>query len=155
MTIKLQGDCWEGIFTPAEKGVYQILGINDSHPVVDRSKTGGKNVLPVDYLCAAYQVGTEANVTQPVQFLDILTAKKDNLIKVKAFNNGKKAVEGTKIRVVNPENWEKKLSIDEDGEAVFLPTMKGLYILREDWTSPVTGIYKGVSPSFLIPSSFL
>jgi len=145
LPIKLQGDCWEGIFTPAEKGVYQILGINDTHPVVDRSKIGGKNVLPVDYLCAAYQVGSEAIVTQPVQFLDILTAKKDNLIIVKAFNNGKKAVEGTKIRVFNPENWEKELSIDKDGEAVFMATMKGLYIIREDWASPVTGTCKGVS----------
>ena len=43
VVIRMQKDCWEGSFTPAEKGTYQILGINDKHPVVDRSKTGHKN----------------------------------------------------------------------------------------------------------------
>lgn len=145
LAITLQGDCWEGQFTPTEKGVYQILGIDDTHPVVDRSKTGGKNVLPIDYLCAAYQVEAEGEVAQPVQFLDILTSQRNQLIVVKAFNDGVKAAAGTKIRVFNPENWEKELLIDENGEAVFLPTIKGLYIIRQDWTSPVSGSYKGVA----------
>jgi len=143
--ITLKGDCWEGTFTPNQKGVYQVLGINDTHPVVDRSKTGGKNVLPVDYLCAAYQVEDNASVLKPVQFLDIITVTKDKKIIVKAFNDGVKAVESTKIRVFNPENWEKELSIDENGEAIFMSTMKGLYIIREDWTDPKAGTYKGVS----------
>lgn len=143
--IALKGDCWEGTFTPRQKGVYQILGINDTHPVVDRSKTGGKNVLPIDYLCAAYHVEDTGGVLKPVQFLDIIIARKNKLVLVKAFNNGVKAPDGTKIRVFNPENWEKELSIDENGEAVFLPTMKGLYIIREDWTDPTPGTYKGIS----------
>lgn len=145
LPISLKGDCWETTFTPKEKGVYQILGVNDTHPVVDRSKTGGKNVLPIDYLCAAYHVEDTGTVSQPEQFLAIITARKDKLILVKAFNNGIKADETTKIRVFNPENWEKELSIDAHGEAVFMPTMKGLYIIREDWTDPKPGTYKGIS----------
>lgn len=142
--IFLKGDGWEGTYTPHQKGVYQILGINDTHPVVDRSKTGGKNVLPVDYLCAAYQVESVETVSKPVQFLDILTVDKGEQVLVKAFNNGATAVAGTKIRVFNPDNWEKELSIGEHGEALFTPTMKGLYIIRQDWTVPESGIYKGV-----------
>lgn len=145
IAIALNRDCWEGTFTPKDKGVYQILGINDTHPVVDRSKTGGKNILPVDYLCAAYHAEDSGVVLKPAQFLDIITAKKDKLVVVKAFNKGAKAVVGTKIRVFNPENWEKELATDENGEAVFLPTMKGLYIIREDWTDPKPGMYKGVA----------
>ena len=143
--IFLKEDCWEGTFTPQETGAFQILGINDTHPVVDRSKTGGKNVLPIDYLCAVYHVESAEEVSKPVQYLDIITAKKDKLIIVKAFNSGIKAAIATKVRVFNPENWEKELSIDENGEAVFLPTMKGLYIIREDWTDPKQGTYKGVA----------
>jgi len=90
-----------------KKGVYQILGINDTHPVVDRSKTGGKNVLPIDYLCAAYHVEDTGVVLKPVQCLDLIIARKNKLVLVKAFNNGVKAADGTKIRVFNPENWRK------------------------------------------------
>lgn len=143
--IALQGDCWEGTFTPHEKGLYRVLGINDSHPVVDRSKTGGENVLPIDYLCADYRVEFPDGLESPLQFLDIITVQKNQSIVVHAYNNQIKAVKGTKIRVFNPENWEKELLIDENGEAVFQPTMKGLYIIREDWTSSATGTYKGVS----------
>lgn len=145
--IVLKGDGWETTFTPHENGTYQILGINNTHPVVDRSKTGGKNILPIDYLCAAYTVGSTAAVTKPAQFLDIITYQKYKIVVVKAFNNGSPAAPSTKIRVFNPENWEKELSTDEHGEAVFMPTMKGLYIIREDWVDPKSGSYKGISYS--------
>ncbi|MGY0035224.1 hypothetical protein [Pedobacter sp. NJ-S-72] len=85
--IHPKADCWEGTFIPKEKGIYQILGINESLPVVDRSKTGGKNVRPIDYLCAAYRVEHTGYVSKPVQFLDIVTATREKLIVVKAFNN--------------------------------------------------------------------
>ncbi|MBB5637214.1 hypothetical protein HDF26_004447 [Pedobacter cryoconitis] len=142
--IHPKADCWEGTFIPKEKGVYQILGINETLPVVDRSKTGGKNVRPIDYLCAAYQVEQSGYISGPVQFLDIVTSKREKLVVVKAFNNGHPASSTTKLRVFNPENWEKSLEIDEHGEAVFMPAMKGLYIIREDFTVPVTGTYQGL-----------
>lgn len=145
--IQLNGDGWEGSFTPRSKGTYQILGINNTHPVVDRSKTGGQNVLPVDYLCASYQVEQPETLLKPVQYLDIITARKNNLVVVKAYSNGTAAAKSTKLRVFNPENWEKELSVDENGEATFLPTMKGLYIIREDWNDQKSGSYKGISYS--------
>lgn len=147
VAIKKGTDCWEGSFTPKEKGVYQILGINTLHPVLDRSKIGGNNVLPVDYLCAAYQVESIASVSKPAQPLDIIVAKKGRLINVKAFNNGIPASNTTKLRVFNPENWEKELSVNDKGEAVFAPTIKGLYVIRQDWVHEVSGTYKGVSYS--------
>lgn len=143
--ISLKGDGWEGNFTPREKGVYQILGINDTHPVVDRSKIGGINVRPVDYLCAAYAVESTDFVSKPVQYLDIITAKSGSQLIVKVFKNGSPAVVGTKLRVFNPENWEKELIVNNAGEANFLPTMKGLYIIREDFNDPEKGEYKGIS----------
>lgn len=141
--LSLNKDHWEGTFTPESKGVYQVLGLNDTHPVVDRSKTGGKNVLPVDYLCAFYQAESASFVEKPARFLDILTFKRDGLVVVKVFKNGLPAT--TKLRVFNPENWEKELTTDQNGEATFNPTMKGLYIIRQDMEDPVSGNYQGVS----------
>lgn len=145
--VELKGNGWEGTFTPHLKGTYQILGINNTHPVVDRSTTAGKNVLPVDYLCASYQVEQPLSLLKPRQFLDITTVRKNNLVVVKAYNNGTAAAKSTKLRVFNPENWEKELLVGENGEAAFLPTMKGLYIIREDWDDPKPGTYKGVTYS--------
>ncbi|PYF74900.1 hypothetical protein [Pedobacter nutrimenti] len=143
--ISLKGDCWSGTFTPEKEGVYQILGINDTHPVVDRSKTGGKNVRPVDYLCAAYQVGVVPASSEPLQFLDITTLMEGKRVLVKAFNQAKPAAEGTKLRVFNPENWEKELLVNGQGQAVFQTSIKGLYIIRQDWSDPRPGTYKGIA----------
>jgi len=65
-----------------KKGGYQILGINYTHPVVDRSKTGGKNVLPIDYQRAAYHVESTGAASKPIQFLDIIIAREDKFILV-------------------------------------------------------------------------
>lgn len=142
--ITRKADCWEGTFIPQEKGVYQILALNESLLVVDRSKTGGKNVRPIDYLCAAYTVEHTGYIEKPVQFLDIVTATRDGMVIVKAFNNGNPAVNGTKLRVFNPQNWEKSIEIDPHGEAAFMPVMKGLYIIRQDYNLAEPGSYKGV-----------
>ncbi|MBB6127381.1 hypothetical protein [Mucilaginibacter lappiensis] len=143
--ILRKADCWEGNFIPVHEGTYRILGINDSHPVVDRSKSGGKNVRPIDYLCAAYQVGGGGAVSKPAQLLDIVVTRKGDLINVQAFNNGHFAENQTKLRVFNPENWEKELVTNDRGEAFFKTTMPGLYIIREDLDDPTSGNYKGVA----------
>lgn len=145
VVIHSKADCWEGTFIPHEKGVYQILGINNTHPVVDRSKTGGKNVLPIDYLCTAYAVESKGAVSKPVQFLDIIALQKGKMVTLKVFNNGAPANNITKLRVFNPENWEKELLVDEHGKTFFMPTMKGLYVIRQDWVDPTPGSYKGTS----------
>lgn len=142
-----KADCWEAAFTPTHNGLYRILGIDDTHAVVDRSKSGGKNIRPIDYLCAAYQVG-EGNINSvPAQLLDIIATSKNGLITVKAFKDGRIVEVKTSLRVFNPENWEKELFTNEQGEAVFKPTMPGLYIIREDWEDPSPGTYNGVAYS--------
>jgi hypothetical protein len=144
VSISQKEDCWEGTFTPSHDGVYRILGINDTHPVVDRSKTGGKNVKPVDYLCAEYRVGTGSLIAKPARLLDIVTSTANGIVTVKAFNNGKPAAADTKLRVFNPENWEKELTLNDKGEATFKTTMPGIYIIRQDWDDASAGTYQGV-----------
>ena len=142
----LQKDSCLAVFIPKNEGQYRIIGINDKHPVVDRSATGGENVLPIDYITAVYNVGNSIiDQSKPIQKLDILAVNKNKKIIVKAFFNGKPSKSGTKIRVFNPENWEKELILNKDGEAVFYPTMKGLYIIRQDWVEPVSGAYKNIN----------
>lgn len=145
LTLTLTANCWQASYTPHKKGTYRIIGVNDKHPVVDRSASGGENVLPVDYVCAIYMVETTVNANfTPLQTLDIVTGQRGDAILVKAFNQNKPAAKGEKLRVFNPENWEKELTLDEHGEAVFYPTMKGLYIIRQDWFEPKAGELKGV-----------
>jgi hypothetical protein len=114
--------------------------------VVDRSTVKGINVLPIDYITAVYTVEkttTKSNV--PLQKLDIVTEKDGDKVIVKAFLDGKPTPEGTKLRVFNPENWEKEVVVDENGEAIFYPTIKGTYIIRQDYTEKQPGNYKDVS----------
>lgn len=146
LKLILQKDSWLVVFIPKEEGQYRIIGINDKHPVVDRSATGGENILPIDYITTAYNVGSLKTTTtsNPVQKLDLIITSENQKITVKAFLDGKPSKTGTKLRVFNPENWEKELVLNKDGEAVFYTTMKGLYIIRQDWKEPVSGIYEQV-----------
>lgn len=143
LKLVLQKDSWLATFIPKNEGQYRIIGINDKHPVVDRSASGGENILPIDYISAIYNVGNWMRVNfNPVQKLDLIMISENGKIIIKAFFDEKPSKAGTKIRVFNPENWEKELVLNKDGEAVFYPTMKGLYIIRQDWIEPVSGIYK-------------
>jgi hypothetical protein len=143
--LQLKKDCWEGIFVPKANGIYHFAGINDKHPVVDRSKSGGINEKPVDYLCADYTVGNGTPLNKPSQQLDIITRYEGRKVIIKAYNNGSPAASGTKLRVFNPDNWEKELTLDEHGEATFAPTIKGLYIIRQDWIDKIAGTYMGTT----------
>ncbi len=143
--LQQQKNCWAGTFTPKEDGIYHITGINDKHPVVDRSKSGGINEKPVDYLCTDYTVGNSTPLNKTIQQLDIITRYEGRKVIIKAYNNGSPAVSGTKLRVFNPDNWEKELTIDEHGEAAFVPTIKGLYIIRQDWVDKTAGTYLGTT----------
>jgi len=139
-------DCWEAVFTPAQLGLFRLLGINSTHPVVDRSATGGENVLPIDYLCGEYQIGSGTKMAEtPALLLDITAIKKDQDVLFKVFRNGKLEAAGTKMRIFNPENWEKELSINKQGEAGFSASLKGMYNIRLDWIDPKSGNYLGVN----------
>lgn len=145
LELIMQKDHWLAVFTPKSEGQYRILGINDKHPVIDRSASKGENVLPIDYIASVYNVGTliETN-NNSLQTLDIITIVEEKKVTVKAFFQGKASKTGTKLRVFNPENWEKEIVLDKNGEAVFYTTMKGLYIIRQDWVEPFSGEYKQV-----------
>ncbi|WP_379074061.1 hypothetical protein [Pedobacter vanadiisoli] len=140
-----KSDCWQATFNPKNKGVYRILGINKTHPVIDRSATGGENVLPIDYLCGQYWVGLPKGKLEPAQFLDLFSKTEGNVVKIFAFKDNLPAKAKTKLRVFNPENWERELVLDDKGEAFFLPTMKGMYVIRLDWVDPKEGTYKGTA----------
>jgi hypothetical protein len=145
LNLKMQKDCWLATFIPENEGQYRILGLNDKHPVIDRSATGGKNILPIDYLSATYNVGSLIKpADKPLQLLDFIVTSEGKKVVVKAFFEGTATKSGTKIRVFNPENWEKELLVDQSGEVVFYTTMKGLYIIRQDWIDPDSDTYKGV-----------
>jgi hypothetical protein len=146
MKLILQKDSWLATFTPKTDGQYRIIGINDKHPVVDRSASGGENIMPVDYIAAVYNVGNSKTLSpNPIQKLDLITISENGTIIVKAFFDGKASKAGTKLRVFNPENWEKELLLNKEGEAVFYPTMKGLYIIRQDWIETGSGTYKNTA----------
>lgn len=143
-----QKDSWLAVFVPKMEGQYHIIGFNDKHPVIDRSASGGENVLPIDYLNSDYYVGNSVDSeSKSYQRLDISVKNEKGKILVKAFSNGKLSKEETKLRVFNPENWEKELSLDKNGEAFFYPTMKGVYIIRQDWKEISPGIYNEISYS--------
>ncbi|MBE9584644.1 hypothetical protein IM792_09320 [Mucilaginibacter sp. JRF] len=145
LTLTMQKDSWQGTFTPKIKGTYRIIGMNDKHPVVDRSASGGENIRPVDYLCAAYQVaGEQPVVTMPLQAFDMISELKDGFVTIKAFNRNKPAPAGTQLRVFNPDNWEKELTLDTNGEARFYAPIKGLYIIRQDKFEAAPGELNGV-----------
>ncbi|MFD2288241.1 hypothetical protein GJU39_16065 [Pedobacter petrophilus] len=140
-----KSDCWQMNFLPTENGEYRIVGINCTHPVVDRSASGGENILPIDYLCGQYLIGTASPQGKPVQFLDLLVQQQGKTINIKAFRDKKREQAKTKLRVFNPENWEKELILNENGEAVFSATMEGMYNIRMDWSDLKSGNFKGVA----------
>jgi hypothetical protein len=125
------------------------LGINEELPVVDRSASSG--IRPVQYLCAIYTVGDSyttgdpQSTPTPKQYLDIIATKKDKWIGVQAFIGQHPVAKDTKLRIFNPENWEKLPVTDEGGKAAFIPTMKGLYIIRLDWVDNTPGTCNGRS----------
>lgn len=140
LEFKLHKDCWLATFTPRESGQYRIIGLNDKHPVIDRSAIEGKNVLPIDYITAIYNVGKNINADlKPLQKLDLILLEQDGKLIIKAFLDGKTSNSNTKIRIFNPENWEKELILNNNGETYFYPTMKGLYIIRQDWNEKISG----------------
>lgn len=146
LKLRQKEDCWETSFVSKQTGSYRIVGISDTHPVVDRSATGGENILPVDYLCGEFTIGDKHKIAgQPQQFLDLIAMKIGSRVSFKAFRNGESDHAGTNIRVFNPDNWEKTLVLDKNGEAGFTATTKGMYNIRLDWIEKKSGNFKGVN----------
>ncbi|UKB78801.1 hypothetical protein [Chryseobacterium sp. MEBOG07] len=143
LELQMVGDHWEGTFTPDKEGSYRILGMNDQLPVLLRSKNPQENVRPIDFMCGDYHVGQHSNMESPTQFMDIILQEKNGVYTVSPYRNMKPVEKGTPIRIFNPENWEKNISIDENNQAVFKPTLPGLYVIRQDWQDNTPGTFQG------------
>ncbi len=145
LELQMKENHWEGTFTPDSEGTYRVLGMNDQLPVLIRSKNPDENVRPVDFMCGAYHVGKPSEVMHPAQFMDIILHEKNGIYTISPYRNKKPAEKGTAIRIFNPENWEKNISIDENHQAAFKPTLPGLYVIRQDWNDATHGTFKGNS----------
>ncbi len=143
--LQMKGDYWEGTFIPDQEGTYRILGMNDQLPVLLRSKNPAENVRPIDFMCSAYHVGKPSEMMSPAQFMDIILNEKNGIYTISPYRNMKPVEKGTAIRIFNPENWEKNISIDENHQAVFKPTLAGLYVIRQDWNENTPGTFQGNS----------
>lgn len=131
-------NCWEASFTPKEEGSYRFLAYHKGTQVVE-----GKKIMPVDYLCSVYQVGPRVEGYNPPTDLNIHVEKEGKLMRVFATNKQQPVPAGTKIRIFNPDNWEKNLTTDDKGTVVFYPERDGLYIIRYDYMEPATGTLEG------------
>lgn len=143
LELQMKEDHWEGTFTPDSEGTYRILGMNNQLPVLLRSKNPEENVRPIDFMCGAYHVGKPSEILSPAQFMDIILQEKNGIYTISPYRNGKPAEKGTAIRIFNPENWEKNISVDENHQAVFKPTLSGLYVIRQDWNDSTPGTFQG------------
>ncbi|MGU3373499.1 hypothetical protein [Chryseobacterium sp. M5A1_1a] len=143
LELQAKGDHWEGTFTPNQEGTYRILGINDQQPVLIRSKNPQENVRPIDFMCGAYHVGNHSDNLSPVQFMDISLHEKNGIYTILPYLNMKPVEKGTMLRIFNPENWEKNISVDENHKAAFKPTIPGLYVIRQDWHDNTSGTFQG------------
>lgn len=142
--VTARKDGWQATFTPTLKGGYRILAAGTRLPVVDRSGSGGQNVRPFEYLCSSYQAGVGVSAEKPVQMLDIISQTKKDMMQVTVYKDGKPVAAGGKLRIFNPDNWEKQLETDNTGRAEFFPNRKGMYIIRYDWYDKTPGNYEGV-----------
>ncbi len=145
ITLRPKGDHWEGTFIPDQEGTYRILGLNDQQPVLVRSQNPKENVRPIDFMCGAYHVGTPSGTPSPLQFMDISLQEKNGVYTIFPYRNMKPSEKGTMLRIFNPENWEKSIPVSENHQAIFKPTMSGLYVIRQDWQDNTPGTFQGTS----------
>lgn len=143
--LHVKGDHWEGTFIPDKEGTYRISGMNDQQPVLVRSKNPEENVRPIDFMCGAYHVGTPSANLSPLQFMDIILQERNGVYTIFPYRNMKPSEKGTMLRIFNPENWEKNIPVNENHQAVFKPTMPGLYVIRQDWQDNTPGTFQGTS----------
>lgn len=145
LTLQPGPDFLETGFIPEKEGYYRIRGINEDLPVVDRSAAGGINVRPVEYLCAGYVAGAGKEVSGSRQRVDLELSRRDRLWVIRPWLDGQTVAAGTRLRIFDPENWEKLLETDAGGEAAFFAPRKGMYVIRLDWVDPTPGSHQGVA----------
>jgi len=141
LTLTQTETCWEGKFTPAKLGRYQVVATNDTRDVQDWTKYGMGVVRPIEYLRADYMAGNAPDVTAPLTDLDVMARQSDGQLLLTAFTK-KVPVAKTKLTVLNPQGWEKTLTTGPDGTARFTPSGPGLYIVEAEQVDKIPGQYR-------------
>ncbi|PLK43714.1 DUF4198 domain-containing protein [Emticicia sp. TH156] len=139
--IKQTETHWEGTFTPATEGNYQILGINETREVQDWHKHNLGIVRPMQYLRTNYKVGKGAVQAKSVNYFDIVATESDNGINLTAFKNNVPA-DKAKLTIISPDGWEKVKITTEKGRASFVPNTKGVYLIEAEWIDKTPGTYQ-------------
>ncbi|RAJ73751.1 hypothetical protein CLV59_11292 [Chitinophaga dinghuensis] len=144
LKVSAEPDGWKAVFLPTVNGSYRIFAESHKLPVVERSGPGKQNIRPIEYLYGAYTVGKPTLLSPSQQDMDILHNTHNDMTAVTVYQNGKVVPAGIKLRIFNPDNWEKQLETDSLGKAEFFPKRKGLYIIRFDWYDKMPGEYNKV-----------
>jgi uncharacterized GH25 family protein len=134
--------CWEGTFTPNQKGIYQIYAVNDTRGVVDWTKYGMGIVKPNEFQRAIYQVENGSEIAKkPVSYLDAQITSINEAVTVQIFKVALPYPKA-KVKVTNPQGWEKALVANEQGIITFKPDIKGLYLIETDFMDKTSGKYQ-------------
>jgi len=142
IVIRQYNDYWEGSYIPQGKGLYRILALDESLPVVERPDSM-QNIKPIQYLCTIYSVKDNTIETRPVQYLDLLVAIKNDTAMIKAFIAGKPVAAGTKLRIFYPDNHDETVFVNINALAVLPLVKKGRYLVRLDMVKNKSGNFKG------------
>jgi hypothetical protein len=143
LTAKALDNKYQAFFTPDEDGVYTIAM---HHKVKDVYGT-----MVLDYNSSATVIvgnaekGNEAVVNSNVISLfskDAATAKQKIKVNVNALYDGKIAKE-QKMKVIEPNGWEKELWSNDKGEISFTPIWPGNYMVEFAYTEKAAGDHNG------------
>lgn len=133
---------WEGVFTPKNDGLFQIIGINDTREVQDFTKHGLGIVRPVQYLRTTYQVGEKADEQSAANLMDAWVKQSGDNIMISTCRENQ-AFAKAKVRIINPEGWMKEKITNDNGKTQAKSNMKGLYLVELEYIDKTAGNFKG------------
>lgn len=119
--------------------------MNDQLPVLLSSKNPDENVRPIDFMCGGLSCWETFgdHVTSSVH--GYYSSGKEWCLHRFSISKYETRRKGALIRIFNPENWEKNISINENHQAIFKPTLAGLYVIQQDWNDNTPGTFQGNS----------
>ncbi|MBW8682876.1 DUF4198 domain-containing protein [Chitinophaga rhizophila] len=139
VTLKDNGTCLSGSFTPATEGTYTLAISHTVETVYGETKIEY-------YATATVVVGKESTsqLSSGTAFSIVPGAEEPkNLatVPLTLFRNKQPLAEG-KIEVISPDGWIKELKSNQRGEASFSPVQPGQYLLEASATEKVSGTHK-------------
>lgn len=135
-------DCWQGSFTPATKGTYEVIGMNNEREVQDWTKHHLGITRPIQYLKVVYDAGKPSEKKSSL-YIDAQTKKAGkNNFEITLLKEGK-AMAGQKFVIAEFDKGDTELTTNDEGKATFKAAAAGLYILSVDWIDATPGSFKG------------